>query len=63
VPLICDSTGSISVAKTNLVICSKTKHIDDCFHFLRDHYQKWDIDLCHDNTYKQLVDILTEPLN
>jgi hypothetical protein len=39
VPLLCDSTSAISVAK-NLVLHSKTKHIDDCFNFLRDHYEK-----------------------
>jgi hypothetical protein len=44
VPLLCDSTNAISVAK-NLVLYYKTKHIDVHFHFLRDHYEKGDIDL------------------
>ncbi|WVZ51920.1 hypothetical protein U9M48_003020 [Paspalum notatum var. saurae] len=34
------------VAK-NLVLHSRTKHIDVRFHFLRDHYEKGDIDLVH----------------
>jgi hypothetical protein len=38
VPLLCDSTTAISVAK-NLVLHSKNKHIDVRFHFLRDHYE------------------------
>jgi hypothetical protein len=41
----------------------KTKHIDVLFHFLRDHYEKGDIDLCHVYTHILLVDILTNPLN
>ncbi|WVZ83062.1 hypothetical protein U9M48_030245 [Paspalum notatum var. saurae] len=37
---------AISVAK-NPVLHSRTKHIDVRFHFLRDHYEKGDIDLVH----------------
>jgi hypothetical protein len=44
VPLLCDSTSTISIAK-NPMLHSKTKHIDVQFHFLRDHYEKGDIDL------------------
>ena len=62
VPLLCDSTSAISVAK-NPVLHSKTKHIDVRFHFLRDHVEKSDIDLRHVNTQNQLADILTKPLN
>jgi hypothetical protein len=49
VPLLCDSTSAISVAK-NPVLHSKTKHRDIRFHFKRDHYEKGDIDLCHVDT-------------
>ena len=62
VPLLCDSTSAISIAK-NLVLHSKTKHIDVCFHFLRDHYEKGDVDLRHIDTQNQLADILTKPLD
>ena len=62
VPLLCDSTSAISVAK-NLVLHSKTKHIDVRFHFLCDHYEKGDIDICHVDTQNQLADILTKPLD
>ncbi|WVZ63710.1 hypothetical protein U9M48_013319 [Paspalum notatum var. saurae] len=44
IPLQVDSTSAISVAK-NPVLHSRTKHIDVRFHFLRDHYEKGDIDL------------------
>jgi hypothetical protein len=51
VPLLCDSTSDISVAK-NPVLHSKTKHIDVHFHFHRDHYEKEDIDLYNVNTHR-----------
>jgi hypothetical protein len=35
VPLQCDSTSAISVAK-NLVLHSKTKHIEVRYHFLKE---------------------------
>ena len=62
VPLFCDSTSAISVAK-NPVLHSKTKHIEVRFHFLRDHYEKGDIDLIHVTTQNQLADIFTKPLD
>ncbi|WVZ52618.1 LOW QUALITY PROTEIN: hypothetical protein U9M48_003661 [Paspalum notatum var. saurae] len=46
IPLLVDSTSAISVAK-NPVLHSRTKHIDVRFHFLKDHYEKGDIDLVH----------------
>jgi hypothetical protein len=62
VPLLCDSTSAISVAK-NPVLHSRTKHIDVRFHFLRDHYEKGDIELRYIDTTRQLADILTKPLD
>ncbi|WVZ93801.1 hypothetical protein U9M48_039756 [Paspalum notatum var. saurae] len=61
IPLLVDSTSAISVAK-NPVLHSRTKHIDVRFHFLRDHYEKGDIDLVHVVTQNQLADIITKPL-
>jgi hypothetical protein len=61
VPLLCDSTSAISVAK-NHVRHSRTKHINVNFHFLCDHFEKGDIDLRHDYTHRQLADIFTNPL-
>jgi hypothetical protein len=62
VPLLCDSTSAISVAK-NLVLHSKTKHIDARYHFLRDHQEKGDIELCHVATQNQIADIFIKPLD
>jgi hypothetical protein len=62
VPLLCDSMSAISVAK-NHVLYLRTKHIDVHFHFLRDHYEKGDIDLRHVDTHRQLARILIKPLD
>jgi hypothetical protein len=56
VPLQCDSTSAISVAK-NLVLQSKTKHIEVRYHFLRDKVEKGKIALIHVPTLDQLADI------
>ncbi|WVZ58253.1 LOW QUALITY PROTEIN: hypothetical protein U9M48_008539 [Paspalum notatum var. saurae] len=61
IPLLVDSTSAISVAK-NPVLHSRTKQIDVRFYFLRDHYEKGDIDLVHVVTRNQLADIFTKPL-
>ncbi|WVZ50031.1 hypothetical protein U9M48_001330 [Paspalum notatum var. saurae] len=61
IPLLVDSTSAISVAK-NPVLHSRTKHIDVRFHFLRDHYEKGDIDLIHVVSANLLADIFTKPL-
>jgi hypothetical protein len=62
VPLFFDSMSAISVAK-NPVLHSRTKHIDVCFHFLCDYYEKGDIELSYIDTTRHLANILTEPLD
>jgi hypothetical protein len=62
VPLQCDSTSAISIAK-NPVLHSKTKHIEARYHFLRDNVEKGKIALIHVPTHDQLVDIFTKPLD
>jgi hypothetical protein len=44
VPLICDSTSAISVAK-NLVFHKIMKHLEVRHHFLRDYMEKGDIEM------------------
>ncbi|WVZ70173.1 hypothetical protein U9M48_018860 [Paspalum notatum var. saurae] len=61
ISLLIESTSAISVAK-NPVLHSRTKHIDVRFHFLRDHYEKGDINLVHVASENQLADIFTKPL-
>jgi hypothetical protein len=55
VPLMCDNTSAISVAK-NLVFHKKMRHVERRHHFLRDHVEKRD-------TERQLADIFTKPLD
>jgi hypothetical protein len=62
IPLLCDSTIAISVAK-NPVLHYKTKHIEVRYHFLRDNVEKGAIVLSHVPTQDQLADIFTKPLD
>jgi mannitol-specific phosphotransferase system IIBC component len=62
VPLQCDRTSGISVAKET-VLHSKTKHIEVRYHLLRDNVEKWKISLIHVLTHDQLADIVTKPLD
>jgi hypothetical protein len=62
VPLLCDNENAIRLAD-NSVVHSHTKHIDIRHHFLRDHQQRGDIDICNVSTNHQLVDIFTKPLD
>jgi hypothetical protein len=53
VPLMCDSTSAISVAKNPV----ERRH-----HFLRDYVEKGDIEMRYIDTERQLADIFTKPL-
>ncbi|WVZ83778.1 hypothetical protein U9M48_030883 [Paspalum notatum var. saurae] len=56
IPLLVDSTSAISIAKNP----NQTHRRE--VHFLRDHYEKGDIDLIHVVSANQLADIFTKPL-
>jgi hypothetical protein len=62
VPLMCDNTSAISVAK-NLVLYKKRRHVERRHHFLRDHVEKGDIEMRNVDTERQLADIFTKPLD
>jgi hypothetical protein len=62
VPLMCDNTSAISVAK-NLVFNKKMRHVERRHHFLRDHVEKGDIEMRYIDIERQLADIFTKPLN
>jgi hypothetical protein len=55
VPLMCDNTSAISVAK-NLVFHKKMRHVERRHHFLRDHVEKGDIEVRYIDSERQLVD-------
>jgi hypothetical protein len=44
VPLMCDNTSTISVAK-NLIFHKRMRHLEKRHHFLRDHIEKGDIEM------------------
>jgi hypothetical protein len=60
--LLCDNESAIKLTN-NLVQHARTKHIDVCHHFIRDHQQKGDICIKSVGTEDQFVDIFTKPLN
>jgi hypothetical protein len=62
VPLMCDNTSVISVAK-NSVFHKKMRHVERRHHFLRDHVEKGDIEMRDIDTERQLADIFTKPLD
>jgi hypothetical protein len=62
VPLLCDSESAIKLTN-NPVQHIRTKHIDVCHHFIRDHQQKGDICIESVGTEDQLSDIFTKPLD
>ncbi|GKA14627.1 hypothetical protein Tco_0694273 [Tanacetum coccineum] len=62
VPIFCDNTSAIAISN-NLVLHSRTKHIDIRYHFIRDHILKEDIELHFIPTEYQLADIFIKPLD
>jgi hypothetical protein len=62
VPLMCDNTSAISVAK-NSVLHKKMRHVERRHHFLRDHVENGDIEMRYIDTERQLADIFTKPLD
>jgi hypothetical protein len=62
VPLMCDNTSSISVAK-NPVFHKKMRHVERRHHFLRDHVEKGDIEMRYVDTKRQLADIFIKHLD
>ncbi|GJS96978.1 retrovirus-related pol polyprotein from transposon TNT 1-94 [Tanacetum coccineum] len=61
VPIFYDNASAIAISN-NLVLHSRTKHIDMRYHFIRDHILKGDIELHFVPTDLQLTDIFTKPL-
>ncbi|KAJ9546677.1 hypothetical protein OSB04_019220 [Centaurea solstitialis] len=62
IPIYCDNTSAITIAN-NLVLHSKTKHIEVRYHFIRDHVMNGDIELHFVPTEYQLADLFTKPLD
>jgi hypothetical protein len=62
VPLMCDNTSAISVAK-NPVFYKKMRHVERRHHFLRDHGEKGDIEMRYIDTERQLTNIFIKHLD
>jgi energy-converting hydrogenase A subunit M len=62
VPLMCDNTSAISVAK-NPVFHKRMRHLKRRHYFMRDHVEKGDIEMRYIDTERQLADIFTKPLD
>ena len=58
---MCDNTSAINQTK-NLVLHSRTKHVEIRHHFLREHVEKGDVAFKHVDSKNQLADIFTKPL-
>ena len=56
-----DNKSAIELAK-NPVNHERSKHIDVCFHFIRDHVNKGSVELVHVASQNQVADIFTKPL-
>jgi hypothetical protein len=61
VPVMCDNTSAISVAKTP-VFHKKMRYVERRHHFWRDHIEKGDIEMRYIDTERQLADIFIKPL-
>ena len=61
IPLKCDNTSAIN-PNNNLVMHSRTKHIEIRHHFLRDHMIKGDCCIEFIDSEHQLANIFTKPL-
>lgn len=56
-----DNKSTISLCK-NLVYHDRSKHIDTCYHYIREIVENGRIIVEHVVSQEQLVDILTKPL-
>ncbi|GJU09054.1 zf-CCHC domain-containing protein [Tanacetum coccineum] len=59
--IMCDNKGAINLSK-NPVQHSRTKHIEICYHFLRDNVQKGNISFEKVASEDNIADIFTKPL-
>jgi hypothetical protein len=62
VPLMCDNTSVISIAK-NAVFHKRKKHLKVRHHFLRDHVEKGDVEMRYIDIERQLANIFIKPLD
>lgn len=59
--IFCDNSSTIKLSK-NPVLHGRSKHIDVCFHFLRDLTKEGAVQLVHCGTQEHVAYVLTKPL-
>ncbi|XXG58987.1 hypothetical protein AAC387_Pa04g1157 [Persea americana] len=59
--MFCDNSSTIKLSK-NPVMHGRSKHIDVCYHFLRDLTRDGVVKMINCHTQEQLADIMTKPL-
>jgi hypothetical protein len=57
-----DNKSAIELVK-NPVHHERNKHIDVCFHFIREHVKNDDVEMTHVASRDQVADIFTKPLS
>jgi hypothetical protein len=62
VPLMCNNTSVISVAK-NPLFHKRMRYLDRRHYFLRNHVEKGDIEMRYIDIERQLANIFIKPLN
>ena len=62
IPIKCDNTSTIPLTK-NPIFHAQTKYFKVKHHFISDHVQKKDIELCFIDTNNQIANIFTKPLD
>ncbi|GJY68447.1 hypothetical protein Tco_0471429 [Tanacetum coccineum] len=62
IPMYCDSKSAIAIS-CNPVQHSRTKHINICYHFIKEHIEKGTIEHYFVGTEYQLVDLFTKSLS
>ena len=62
VPILCDNTSVINLSK-NLIMHSRTKHIEMKHYFIRDEVVKNNFKIIFINSENQIADIFTKLLN
>jgi transposase InsO family protein len=61
--MCCDNQSAIHLMTQHTAgVSGRTKHVDLQYHFVRDRYQRGDIDVTYVSTGEQLADMFTKPL-
>jgi hypothetical protein len=60
--ILCDNQSFIKMTE-NPVFHGRSKHIEICYHYIRDMVQREALKLQYISTYEQVADVLTKPLS